>query len=304
MPRTSASAARGRDGWGRADDQPGRWSAAWRGKGNSILRQNTNRSGTAGARDLDSPSLGPVSIPAVPSPATVLLALALSGPWIPAFADAQPTRPCTVQRVIDGDTFVCGDDERVRLLLVNTPEMSDEPLGRLAREFVLGVMPPGARVRLELDVQERDRYGRLLAYVWLPDGRMLNRVLARNGYAQVMVIPPNVDRVEEMRGAVRAAREEGAGLWDREYFREKGMPEGGAWSGHRKPPRGGACEPAYPDVCIPPPPPDLDCADVSVRRFRVVGGDPHHFDGDGDGVGCESRYTGASERSVSFSVVA
>jgi uncharacterized protein YraI len=47
------------------------------------------------------------------------------------------------------------------------------------------------------------------------------------------------------------------------------------------------CDPSYPGVCIPPPPPDLDCKDISFRRFRVVGADPHHFDGDGDGIGCE-----------------
>lgn len=48
------------------------------------------------------------------------------------------------------------------------------------------------------------------------------------------------------------------------------------------------CSPYYPDVCIPNPPPDLDCGDIGYRRFRVAGGDPHRFDGDHDGVGCES----------------
>jgi beta-lactamase superfamily II metal-dependent hydrolase len=48
------------------------------------------------------------------------------------------------------------------------------------------------------------------------------------------------------------------------------------------------CDPSYPDVCIPPPPPDLDCGDIPYRRFRVLPPDPHRFDGDKDGVGCES----------------
>ena len=51
---------------------------------------------------------------------------------------------------------------------------------------------------------------------------------------------------------------------------------------------GGNCDPSYPDVCIPPPPPDLNCGDISHRRFTVVGSDPHGFDGDNDGIGCES----------------
>jgi hypothetical protein len=49
----------------------------------------------------------------------------------------------------------------------------------------------------------------------------------------------------------------------------------------------GNCDPAYPSVCIPPPPPDLDCADITFRRFTVLPPDPHHFDGDGNGIGCE-----------------
>lgn len=54
-----------------------------------------------------------------------------------------------------------------------------------------------------------------------------------------------------------------------------------------EPPRAN-CDPSYPDVCIPPYPPDLDCGDIPFRRFRVVGADPHGFDRDRDGIGCES----------------
>jgi hypothetical protein len=52
--------------------------------------------------------------------------------------------------------------------------------------------------------------------------------------------------------------------------------------------RGGHCDSSYPTVCIPPPPPDLNCADVPYKNFKVLQPDPHHFDGDKDGVGCES----------------
>jgi hypothetical protein len=58
------------------------------------------------------------------------------------------------------------------------------------------------------------------------------------------------------------------------------------------PPSGGKCAASYPTVCIPPPPPDLNCGDIPYRNFRVrwdvPGPDPHHFDGDHDGVGCET----------------
>ena len=58
--------------------------------------------------------------------------------------------------------------------------------------------------------------------------------------------------------------------------------------GGTRPAVSGRCDPSYPDFCIPPPPPDLDCADVGRSSFRVVGADPHHFDGNHDGVGCET----------------
>ncbi|MBI3752192.1 MAG: HNH endonuclease [Chloroflexi bacterium] len=51
---------------------------------------------------------------------------------------------------------------------------------------------------------------------------------------------------------------------------------------------GGSCDPAYPTVCIPPPPPDLDCGDIGYRNFKVLPPDPHRFDGDHDGIGCET----------------
>lgn len=54
------------------------------------------------------------------------------------------------------------------------------------------------------------------------------------------------------------------------------------------PPSNENCDPSYPTVCIPPPPPDLDCGQINYRRFQVLPPDPHHFDGDHDGIGCET----------------
>lgn len=201
---------------------------------------------------------------------------------------AQPPPFCTVTRIIDGDTFSCGDGETVRLLYVDTPEMDDEPFGHLAREFVQGLMLEGMEVGLELDLQERDRYGRVLAYVHLADGRVLNEVLARRGFASAMVIPPNVRYAESIRDAVASARSSGIGLWGLEGAASP-YPEPDAPDQPTGPAQGPApqCDASYPTVCIPPPPPDLDCAQTPFRRFRVIGSDPHRFDDDRDGVGCE-----------------
>lgn len=186
-------------------------------------------------------------------------------------AQAQEGR-CEVARVIDGDTLECVSGERVRLTLIDSPEMSQGPLGTLARQALLELAPPGTDLRVELDVAERDRYRRVLAYLYLPDGTMVNEAMVRRGYATTMVVPPNVRYVERIRRAAQLARDEGVGLWSAEPAETEAASD---------------CSEAYPDHCIPPPPPDLDCADVPHKRFRVLYPDPHRFDGDGDGVGCE-----------------
>lgn len=149
--------------------------------------------------------------------------------------EAVKGKPCRVVKVVDGDTFTCrleGKEEvKVRLIGVDTPESTDNPkarrdaertgrsleqiisMGKLAKDFTKSLLPEGTTVYLEFDVQTTDRYGRLLAYVWLPDGRLLNEVLIREGYAQVYTVPPNVKYQERLLDAQRRAREEGKGLW-------------------------------------------------------------------------------------------
>ena len=98
-------------------------------------------------------------------------------------------------KVTDGDTIRLGELGSVRLIGIDTPEVygDAECFGREASAFAKRLLPLGTRVRYRVGVEERDRYGRLLAYVWLPDGRMLNRVMIEQGYAQPLTIPPNVD---------------------------------------------------------------------------------------------------------------
>jgi len=124
-----------------------------------------------------------------------------------------------VVRVVDGDTIHVRIDagvEKVRYIGVNTPEVhhptkGEEPGGREAAEVNRRLIE-GKTVRLELDVQERDRYGRLLAYVWVGDV-MVNAELVRLGYAQVMTVPPNVRYQQLFLKLQREAREAGRGLW-------------------------------------------------------------------------------------------
>lgn len=118
-------------------------------------------------------------------------------------------------KVTDGDTLRLGELGPVRLIGIDTPEVYGgvECFGREASNFAKRLLPLGTRVRYRVGVEERDRYGRLLAYVWLPDGRMLNRVMVEKGYAQQLTIPPNVQFARVFRAGTRAARRAGLGLW-------------------------------------------------------------------------------------------
>jgi len=124
-----------------------------------------------------------------------------------------------VVRVVDGDTIhvrIAEGVEKVRYIGVNTPEvhhprLHEQPGGREAWD-VNRRLVAGRRVRLELDVQARDRYGRLLAYVWVGE-TMVNAELVSRGYAQVMTVPPNVRYQSLFVRLQRSAREGGRGLW-------------------------------------------------------------------------------------------
>jgi micrococcal nuclease len=135
-----------------------------------------------------------------------------------------------VSRVVDGDTLKLSDGERVRLIGIDTPEVhySDkllrdanssgkdaaaiQAMGQKASDFTKSLVA-GKKVRLEFDVKRRDRYGRLLAYVYLEDGTFVNAKIIEEGYAQVMTIPPNVKYSDLFLKLQREAREKGKGLW-------------------------------------------------------------------------------------------
>jgi len=145
---------------------------------------------------------------------------------------ASPARPApasadganaTVDRVVDGDTIrvaaAGGRSERVRLIGVDTPETKDprrpvQCFGKEASAFTTKLLPRSTRVRLVRDVEGRDRYGRLLAYVYRArDGLFVNLALAEGGYARTLTIPPNVAHADEFVAAAADARDAGRGLW-------------------------------------------------------------------------------------------
>ncbi len=127
-----------------------------------------------------------------------------------------------VVRPIDGDTIevrIAGARERVRLIGMDTPESvaRDRPVecfGTKAKERMAELLPPGTPVRLERDVEARDRYGRLLAYVFrTSDSVHINLLLVQEGYAEARPFEPNVTRQAELDRAEAEAKAAHRGLW-------------------------------------------------------------------------------------------
>jgi micrococcal nuclease len=200
-------------------------------------------------------------------------------------ASAQPAREGaftlrgTVTHVVDGDTLHVrlgnGRRERVRLIGIDTPErgacLSSRATAQARR------LAGGQRVILRGDATQdtRDRYGRLLAYAWVR-GRDVGFEQVASGLARVYVYERPFQRLSAYRRAERLGRARPQNVWR------------GCTTLAPKPSTPSTnCDVSYPTVCIPPPPPDLDCAEVAHVAFAVRGADPHGFDGDGDGVGCE-----------------
>lgn len=120
---------------------------------------------------------------------------------------------CTITRVSDGDSVSCHPYGRVRLLLIDAPELSNRELGSKARAELLSIMPVGTQVIAETDVRVKDQYGRLLAYLFLPGGQMVNERMADSGYATTLVYAPNVKYVGRIRAAATRARRANRGFW-------------------------------------------------------------------------------------------
>jgi micrococcal nuclease len=195
--------------------------------------------------------------------------------------------------VVDGDTIRLTDQKYVRLLQIDTPEPgTGECYSRAAGRALRRLLPDGSAVGLERDpaLDDRDRFGRLLRYVWR--GRVnLNVQLVREGAATVWLYDHERGKyADRLLREAQAARRAGRGLWG--ACDTVWDPYGPATTHHKGSASGagtgrGGCDPSYPTVCIPPPPPDLDCKDVPYTNFVVRPPDAHRFDGNGDGRGCE-----------------
>ena len=150
--------------------------------------------------------------------------------WPAHIGDTRDAALHRVAYVYDGDTIKLDNGEKVRFIGIDAPEAHENDkllkdvrhrhsngqvqlaMGREASRFARSLLA-SQQVRLEFDVEKRDKYGRLLAYLYLPDGTFVNEKIIRQGYAYPLTIPPNVRHAREFKQWFDEAREAKRGLW-------------------------------------------------------------------------------------------
>lgn len=208
---------------------------------------------------------------------------------VPDF-DAPKVIECTgncitesVTQIVDGDTIYTAN-YKIRLSLTNTPEKGE--LGfQEATLFTAMHCPVGSMITVDQDdLQPVDVYGRILGKVYC-EGGVINEMLLSNGHANILTQYCDTSEFSGENWAQSYGCKDEKSVAkipvetkDIIIYAPKEIPKE----------TGENCDKSYPDVCIAPYPPDLDCGDITFKKFRVIGSDPHRFDSDKDGIGCES----------------
>jgi micrococcal nuclease len=240
----------------------------------------------------------------------------------PAFGPTGPTQVATVASITDGDTIrvvIDGQEFPVRYIGMDSPEPDATDAGvkqlAVAASAANASLVEGKEVRLEREVSDTDRFGRLLRDIWLVDVSgnyvLVNIELVRLGLAQIATFPPDVRYVREITAAQSAAQADGLGIWGLGQpvspaapGAEASPPEASPAAASTSPAAveptpqalvggvpGSQCHPSY-DPCLPVVD-DLDCGEVRAivtGPVTVRGSDDYHLDADGDGTACEVGY--------------
>ena len=185
-----------------------------------------------------------------------------------------------VTKIIDGDTIYL-KGYKIRLSLTDTPEKGEKGF-KDATYFTKKLCPIGSTITVDQDdKQKKDKYGRVLGKVFC-SGKILNAELLYNGYANILAQYCSKSEFSGEQWAQKYGCETKTQKLKQQISKQSQTPT--------QPPtlaKENRCDPSYPNVCIPSPPPDLDCGDIGFSNFKVLPPDPHNFDSDKDGIGCE-----------------
>jgi micrococcal nuclease len=220
----------------------------------------------------------------LPSPTSTPDQTALDAKCIPQNTERQDAQ---LAKVVSGDTidvFIDGNLYTVRYIGIDALG-SLSYIGNYSRnknyELVIN-----KDLTLVKDTTDTNPAGYLLRYV-LADGEFVNLELAQEGYASAASSPPDTACDAAFKAAEEDAKTNLSGIWafdlSAEPAAQVAAPSGSAQV-TAKPP---TCDPSYPDVCIPLPPPDLDCVHIPYTNFKVIPPDTHGLDSDGNGIGCD-----------------
>ena len=180
-----------------------------------------------------------------------------------------------VSRIIDGDTIEVNDIS-IRFALSSAPEI-DEEGGAASKKFIEVLCPVGSDVIVDQDdLQPFDKHGRMIGVIHC-NGNNLNEELVESKYGFLSAHFCNSSEFSTQKWAQDHGCPENDNLLKSIYELNPEFPNNVE-----------ECDPSYPDFCIVSSPPDLNCSDISQKKFTVLQPDPHRFDGDKDGLGCES----------------
>ena len=192
----------------------------------------------------------------------------------------------------DGDTIRVQKDGKkisVRLACIDSAELKQYPYGEQAKQRLQAILPINTFIYLK--EQTVDRYGRIVAEVYKNDMNV-NLSLVVEGQAVAYRKYLQQCDAGKYLNAEEAAKSKGLAFWSQvnpimPWDFRKDNRKSSTQANRSQEIKNSKCDRAYPNICIPSAPPDLDCSEILHRRFKVVGDDPHQFDGDRNGIGCE-----------------
>jgi micrococcal nuclease len=220
----------------------------------------------------------------LPSPTSTPDQTALDAKCIPQNTERQDAQ---LNKVVNGDTIevlIDGKMYTVRYIGINALGSPDYIANYSRQENFKLVINKG--LTLVKDTTDTSPAGQLLRYV-LADGEFVNLDLAQAGYASAVSSPPDTACDAAFKAAEEDAKTNLSGIWAFDLSAEPAAQDAAQSESAKVTAKPASCDPSYPDVCIPPPPPDLDCIHVPYKNFKVIPPDTHGLDEDGNGIGCD-----------------
>jgi len=220
----------------------------------------------------------------LPSPTSTPDQTALDAKCIPQNTERQDAQ---LNKVVNGDTIevlIDGKMYTVRYIGINALGSPDYIANYSRQENFKLVINKG--LTLVKDTTDTSPAGQLLRYV-LADGEFVNLELAKEGYASAASSPPDTACDAAFKAAEEDAKMNLSGIWAFDLSAEPAAQDAAPSGSAQVTAKPASCDPSYPDVCIPPPPPDLDCIHIPYKNFKVIPPDTHGLDEDGNGIGCD-----------------